>query len=88
MGEGGTYYQEALARTNLVFVDLVLAKVVPDSVSANRALRALCDGVGKTVKLSRHSITGSPTVNNSREQASSTWEQFRSQDGSKAKLEP
>ncbi|MDH5640003.1 MAG: hypothetical protein OEY28_01810 [Nitrospira sp.] len=59
-GVRGKYYQQAMAGTNLVLIDPELAKVFPDSASVNRALRALCDVAGKTAKLSRRSLKGSP----------------------------
>ena len=43
----GKCYKQAMAGKNLVLVDPALAKVFPDSDSANRVLRVLCDAAGK-----------------------------------------
>lgn len=42
-GVRGKYYRRAMAVTNLVLIDPDLAKVFPDSVAVNRALRLLAD---------------------------------------------
>lgn len=42
-GVRGKYYRQATAGTNLVLIDPDLARVFPDTVSVNRALRLLID---------------------------------------------
>jgi len=58
--EGGGYYKQAMAGTNLVLVDPDMAEMFPDSASVNRALRVLCDAAAKSTQPSRRSIKKSP----------------------------
>jgi hypothetical protein len=53
----GKCAKQVLAGTNLVLVDPELSKLFPDSASVNRALRVLCEAVGKTPRLSRRAAS-------------------------------
>ena len=51
-GVRGKYYRQAKAGTNLVLIDIDLAKVFPDGESVNRALRLLLEAASDATKVS------------------------------------
>lgn len=55
-GVRGKYYRRASAGTNLVLIDPDLAKLFPDSVAVNRALRLLTEAAQTATTSKRRRI--------------------------------
>jgi hypothetical protein len=54
----GKYYERAMAGTNLVLLELDVARAFPDSDSVNRALRLLRDVATRSTRRARRTTNG------------------------------